>query len=619
MSDDPLLDARKILVDVVELLCHEIIMSAGEYERRQSLAEQLDYFLERLDDHCEFGRICCRRRLAELALVLGAVDPYKLEEEVTTSVSDLPPPKKKLRSSEEKDDEESSQKKGYSSYTPLVSFTMEQWDDVLNKFDTLKELLLRMDSTTLIIPDTLSDLHGHSQTSSHGQSENEGENMDSTIDEELTRNKYFGRKYKQVLDIVCINKSLSFLRPTLEQELDHAPEGRDSARVSPDVVLKFEEYVSANFEEGDNTRELLLSLLNRGKGSIRTRSGGLSLKSMDDLMHKMNDTPDFDLYRLQRKADSLLQNWSDAVFEKPKLAELGYGGVYATSIKCDEEEMSRSPGFRTSIQAGYSKRTSGKEKRKDTDIEPHEASSASHATAPADVFEYSEEDGAEAREQRTDEASASKKPGGAVISVEKACTSSSQYPEKEGGKGLRVGLPSKDVEGENSHLTEVEALVHARETLKNDVRDPLNESRTIAEAAMLLRETSRRRGNENQRAEEGSFLKKKASSTKITFDDSDNESVEDAKALTEVPEHARLAPSQGVLKYESTHPNLTTKGHRKRRRFTEEEKTAIKLGVRKFGFGKWSNIKDYYGEELRSRTSVDIKDCYRNMMKRNEV
>ena len=53
----------------------------------------------------------------------------------------------------------------------------------------------------------------------------------------------------------------------------------------------------------------------------------------------------------------------------------------------------------------------------------------------------------------------------------------------------------------------------------------------------------------------------------------------------------------------------------KKRRFTEEEKKAIKDGVNIFGVGKWADIKALYAVQLRHRTSVQIKDCYRTMQK----
>ena len=57
-------------------------------------------------------------------------------------------------------------------------------------------------------------------------------------------------------------------------------------------------------------------------------------------------------------------------------------------------------------------------------------------------------------------------------------------------------------------------------------------------------------------------------------------------------------------------------GHRKKRvPFSDEEKEAIKVGIKVFGHGKWTQIKDYSPEALGNRTGVQIKDCARNLYK----
>jgi hypothetical protein len=57
----------------------------------------------------------------------------------------------------------------------------------------------------------------------------------------------------------------------------------------------------------------------------------------------------------------------------------------------------------------------------------------------------------------------------------------------------------------------------------------------------------------------------------------------------------------------------------KRRRWTEEEKGAVKQGVEKYGVGKWKKIKTEYAVILRNRKPVQLKDCWRTMVERKEV
>jgi hypothetical protein len=56
-----------------------------------------------------------------------------------------------------------------------------------------------------------------------------------------------------------------------------------------------------------------------------------------------------------------------------------------------------------------------------------------------------------------------------------------------------------------------------------------------------------------------------------------------------------------------------------RRRWTSEERDAVKAGVEKYGLGKWIKVKKEYAATLRNRTAVQLKDCYRTMMKHGEV
>ena len=47
--------------------------------------------------------------------------------------------------------------------------------------------------------------------------------------------------------------------------------------------------------------------------------------------------------------------------------------------------------------------------------------------------------------------------------------------------------------------------------------------------------------------------------------------------------------------------------------------SVVKEGVKRHGAGKWMEIKKEFGQVLRNRTSVQIKDCWRTMSKNNEV
>lgn len=57
----------------------------------------------------------------------------------------------------------------------------------------------------------------------------------------------------------------------------------------------------------------------------------------------------------------------------------------------------------------------------------------------------------------------------------------------------------------------------------------------------------------------------------------------------------------------------------KRRRWTPEEKNAVKEGVKMYGVGNWASIKKEYKDILQNRTGVQIKDVWRTMLNTGEV
>jgi hypothetical protein len=66
-------------------------------------------------------------------------------------------------------------------------------------------------------------------------------------------------------------------------------------------------------------------------------------------------------------------------------------------------------------------------------------------------------------------------------------------------------------------------------------------------------------------------------------------------------------------------PSITGRSDtRSKRLFSPTEKSAISMGVSMFGEGKWASIKKAFPEELSTRTTVNIKDCYRNMKNKKD-
>jgi len=66
---------------------------------------------------------------------------------------------------------------------------------------------------------------------------------------------------------------------------------------------------------------------------------------------------------------------------------------------------------------------------------------------------------------------------------------------------------------------------------------------------------------------------------------------------------------------------MATKKKKKQRRkrifWSTCEETHLRLGVREFGVGKWAKILKKYAPIFKNRTSVDLKDKWRNISKKN--
>ncbi|GMI20131.1 hypothetical protein TeGR_g5422 [Tetraparma gracilis] len=73
----------------------------------------------------------------------------------------------------------------------------------------------------------------------------------------------------------------------------------------------------------------------------------------------------------------------------------------------------------------------------------------------------------------------------------------------------------------------------------------------------------------------------------------------------------------------SNKSNATTKIRlpqgQKKKMWSEEEEDCVRKGVERYGAGKWADIKSYYSAQLEYRSSIQIKDKWRNMQKKAGV
>lgn len=111
----------------------------------------------------------------------------------------------------------------------------------------------------------------------------------------------------------------------------------------------------------------------------------------------------------------------------------------------------------------------------------------------------------------------------------------------------------------------------------------------------------------------GRFYKKKKSAKRIRFEESsDEEENETADPLPFLVSNCHKKKKQNI---EFSFQKDQNKPVQRRRRWTEEEKTAVRMGVEEYGVGKWVQIKRQYDHVLANRTPVQIKDCWRTMNK----
>lgn len=380
------------------------------------------------------------------------------------------------------------------------------------------------------------------------------------------------------------------------------------------------DFINKTFHDdwGAGARDLLSNLI------VEYTDGTIGFKPISEF-RKIYSRKEFSLDRFQGKVERLLSKWNDAVLDRPRFASLGYGKQVFPSTADRPEPKRRRQG----------------EKRRAPPAEEEPEENA--ALSMPDEEEYE----ADLEESVVKKASRKRRVSDGDDDNEReeidVGPTGTTKRKKRRGKRDRVSIEN----GKESRVPledgpEVKELTKARDHLREEVEDPLDDMRALAStaagpsAAAAAKAAAKKKAQEVARKRDDAvtpeLYKKKKSAKTLKFTDSeeeDSEDEDDAKAgttLSEVPDRPviRTAPASAEKKPKPATQMLTHRHHLpsgaiKRKKFTDEEKSAIKLGVERFGFGKWAKIKEYYSDELRDRTSVNIKDCYRTMMKKNEV
>ena len=164
-----------------------------------------------------------------------------------------------------------------------------------------------------------------------------------------------------------------------------------------------------------------------------------------------------------------------------------------------------------------------------------------------------------------------------------------------------------DAENRRPRGSAVRALQRDREALRHTVRDPLPSARKrAAHATGAARIRDDRVGSGAEERSDG-------------VEDEDRSTVELSELAPPRRRRSNMFRSDVVHPPEPGLFDDTDGRALKRRRWTDEEKAALKQGVETHGAGQWAQIKKDHPLVLRNRHNVQLKDCWRTMVKRGEV
>lgn len=178
-------------------------------------------------------------------------------------------------------------------------------------------------------------------------------------------------------------------------------------------------------------------------------------------------------------------------------------------------------------------------------------------------------------------------------------------------------------EVEESNLEELRQRSAALKSSKRHGDDPLEGAVQAAKKARKARAQDSDEDYEDGSSSARRETKKKGGVKLSIMDEIEEDEEEDIAKLGSPP---RRRARRSAQSFDGNHIILPDEGIfdangkvLKRLKWTDEEKTAVREGVRKYGVGKWKEIKAEYNAILRNRNPVQIKDCFRTMTKHDKV
>lgn len=311
----------------------------------------------------------------------------------------------------------------------------------------------------------------------------------------------------------------------------------------------------------------------------------MSLKSFSDIekIHSSNARL-FDLELFQTNFLDLIRSWTKTVLPLPALSKLNYGtttnigdnGVRSKPVTAavnEKENVNSRATKKTSLASSPSKidrrQQQSKKRQKVREIEPPSPVASSEAFFDANT--------------------------GGGDKIESSSSGNDDIPELS-----RKNLNRK-----------------VKELMKN-VKDPLNDCVAAAQSARAGYKVTEAEDDSSDSEEDiklPPLRLKKMKAYQLKFDspgesDNSDEEGDGGVALSDVP------TKYAIPKYQPSAIHVSRKASPpKRSKFTDAEDDAIRQGVEEFGAGNWAQIKSQYAMVLRNRSSVNIKDRWRNMNK----
>ena len=348
--------------------------------------------------------------------------------------------------------------------------------------------------------------------------------------------------------------------------------------------------------------------------SSGSTNGNLRLTPVEDLRQAIESDAS-NLGKVQGKITKLMREWSALVFKKrqPALRRLGYGEVIAiTRTVSMPMPMGRNPAREADENNPPSPHHNGRHgwnyngddiddddddseknhdrRRQKRRMEDQNLPSNMKNSPPHDLQEEHQEHLREMHLARRNLENSFQDPLPETI----AAAERAAAPQRRNrNKNKNNNIPQTDAEDAASNLP------HSGSSPRNNN----NES------------TKRRGGREPVR----DINQRKKSAQSLHFDDSDDDDYETVNSpvkLSELPttiknndsntkhRHQQRSPSRSKA---PTYSSASGGAGGKRKRFTDEEKRAIRKGVERHGVGKWAEIKADFAVILRSRSNVQIK------------